>query len=189
MCSENTSFQVRMPEKQDTRKILTVILNDKHFSYSMDNKEICSKEEHLHYCYHCYHFAVICSVQAKTLRILAASSPALLEPCWHVKTAKLACWEGIPHRCAPPPPVLYLAHSKYPLNSSSLLREGLSRWLSGNESASQCRRCKRLEFNSWAGKIPWRGHGNLFQYSCLEKATDRGACRATVPRAAGSQTQ
>ena len=120
----------------------------------MGNKEICPKEEHLHYCYHCYHFAVICSVQARTSRILAASSPALLEPCWHVNTAKLDCWEGIPQRWAPPLPVLYLAHSKYPLNSSSLLREGLSRWLSGNESACQCRRCKRLGFTPGLGRSP-----------------------------------
>ena len=30
---------------------------------------------------------------------------------------------------------------------------GLPWWLSGKESACQCR---RLEFNSWVGKIPWR---------------------------------
>ena len=30
---------------------------------------------------------------------------------------------------------------------------GLPRWLSGKESAFQCR---RLAFNSWVGKIPWR---------------------------------
>ena len=26
----------------------------------------------------------------------------------------------------------------------------------GKESACQCRRCKRCEFNPWVGKIPWR---------------------------------
>ena len=30
---------------------------------------------------------------------------------------------------------------------------GLTRWLSGKESACQCR---RLRFNPWVGKIPWR---------------------------------
>ena len=30
---------------------------------------------------------------------------------------------------------------------------GLPRWLSGNESACQCRRCV---FDPWVGKIPWR---------------------------------
>ena len=29
-------------------------------------------------------------------------------------------------------------------------------------------RHKRLELNPWVGKIPWRGHGNPLQYSCLE---------------------
>ena len=29
------------------------------------------------------------------------------------------------------------------------------RWCSGEESACQCRRCKRLGFNPWVGKIPW----------------------------------
>ena len=31
-----------------------------------------------------------------------------------------------------------------------------SRWLSGKESACQCRRCKRCGFDPWFGKIPWR---------------------------------
>ena len=31
----------------------------------------------------------------------------------------------------------------------------LPRWHSGKESACQCRRCKRLGFNPWGGKIPW----------------------------------
>ena len=33
---------------------------------------------------------------------------------------------------------------------------GASLGLSGQESASQCRGCKRLGFNPWVGKIPWR---------------------------------
>ena len=32
----------------------------------------------------------------------------------------------------------------------------LPRWLSGKESACQCRRCKRYRFNPCVGKIPWR---------------------------------
>ena len=32
-------------------------------------------------------------------------------------------------------------------------REGLPRWLSGKGPACQCR---RLRFNPWVGKIPWR---------------------------------
>ena len=33
---------------------------------------------------------------------------------------------------------------------------GMARWLSGKESACRCRRHRRLKFNSWMGKIPWR---------------------------------
>ena len=32
---------------------------------------------------------------------------------------------------------------------------GLPRWLSGKESACQCRRHRRLGFVPWVGKIPW----------------------------------
>ena len=57
---------------------------------------------------------------------------------------------------------------------------GLSRWLSGKESACQCRRCKRCGFDPWVGKIRWRrkrqpspvflpgeshGQGSLVSYS------------------------
>ena len=38
----------------------------------------------------------------------------------------------------------------------------------------------RHGFSPWAGKIPWGGHGNPLQYSCLENPLDRGAWRATV---------
>ena len=33
---------------------------------------------------------------------------------------------------------------------------GMPRWLSGKESACQYRRHRRLKFDSWVGKIPWR---------------------------------
>ena len=32
---------------------------------------------------------------------------------------------------------------------------GFHRWLSGKESACQCRRCRRCRFNPWAEMIPW----------------------------------
>jgi len=32
---------------------------------------------------------------------------------------------------------------------------GLLRWLSGKESACQCRRQRRCEFDPWVRKIPW----------------------------------
>ena len=34
-----------------------------------------------------------------------------------------------------------------------IIQGGLPRWLSGKESACQCRRCR---FNPWVGEIPWR---------------------------------
>ena len=38
----------------------------------------------------------------------------------------------------------------------------------GKEPTCQCRRCKRLGFDPWVRKIPWRSNGNPLQYSCLE---------------------
>ena len=49
---------------------------------------------------------------------------------------------------------------------------GLPRWLSGKDSACQCR---SRRFNPWVGKIPGGGNGNPFQYSCLENPMHRGA--------------
>ena len=52
-----------------------------------------------------------------------------------------------------------------PLGRTQVLRQspqgsrdhlGLPRWHNGKESARQCRRHKRLGFDSWVGKVPWR---------------------------------
>ena len=40
-------------------------------------------------------------------------------------------------------------------NNPKLQLRGLPRWLSGKESAYQCRRHRRHGFNPWIGKIPW----------------------------------
>ena len=40
-----------------------------------------------------------------------------------------------------------------------------------------------------SGRSPGGGHGNPFQYSCLENPIDRGAWRATVHGVTKSQTQ
>ena len=37
----------------------------------------------------------------------------------------------------------------------SVLFYWLPKWLSGTESACQCRRCKRCGLDPWVGKIPW----------------------------------
>ena len=41
-------------------------------------------------------------------------------------------------------------------SSLVMLGRGLSRWLSGKESAFQCRRHRRCVFHPWVEKIPWR---------------------------------
>jgi len=56
------------------------------------------------------------------------------------------------------------------------LFRGLPRWLSGKESAWQCRRCS---FGLWWGeRSSGEENGNQLQYSCLENSMDRGAWRA-----------
>ena len=59
---------------------------------------------------------------------------------------------------------------------------------SGKEPSCQCRRPKRCAIDPWVRKIPWGGHGNPFQYSCLENPMDGGAWWITVHRVAKSQT-
>ena len=41
----------------------------------------------------------------------------------------------------------------------------------------------------WSGRSPGGGHGNPFQYSCLENSIDRGAWWATVHVVSKSWTQ
>ena len=59
----------------------------------------------------------------------------------------------------------------------------------GKETACQCRRCKRCEFNPWVGQTPWRRAGNSLQFSCLENHMDGGAWQATLHSVAKSWTQ
>ena len=54
---------------------------------------------------------------------------------------------------------------------------GHSWWLSGKESA--CNAADVGLIPEW-GRCPGVGNDNLFQYSCLENPTDRGAWQATV---------
>ena len=57
---------------------------------------------------------------------------------------------------------------------------GLPRWLSGKESACQCRRCRDMGSIPGSRKSPGGGNGNPCQYSCLENPLDRRAWQATV---------
>ena len=63
------------------------------------------------------------------------------------------------------------------------------RGTSGKEPTCQCRRCKRLRFDPWVGKIPGGRHGNPLQYSFLGNLMDRGAWRATVHWVAKGRTR
>ena len=55
------------------------------------------------------------------------------------------------------------------------------------EHACQCKRCKSWGFNPWVRTIPWGGHGNPLQYSCLENPMNSGAWWVAVHRVAQSQ--
>ena len=50
----------------------------------------------------------------------------------------------------------------------------------GKEPACQCRRCKRLEFDPWVGKIPWRRAWQPTLVFLPGDFMDRGAWWATV---------
>ena len=54
---------------------------------------------------------------------------------------------------------------------------GLPRWLSGKESACQCRRCR---FDSWVERIPWRMKWQPTPVFLAENSMDRGAWQATI---------
>ena len=51
---------------------------------------------------------------------------------------------------------LQLSRSRESEITLTIIFKGLLSWYSGEESASQCRRPKRLGFDSWVRKISWR---------------------------------
>ena len=53
-------------------------------------------------------------------------------------------------------------------------------WLSGKESACQCRSHRRYGFDLWVGKIPWKRKWHPLQYSCLRNTMERGAIGSRV---------
>ena len=48
---------------------------------------------------------------------------------------------------------------------------------------------QEMQVGPWVRKVPWRRHGNPFQYSCPGDSMDRGAWWATVHRVTKGQTQ
>ena len=63
----------------------------------------------------------------------------------------LSCW---PFTSLPRDQVKGTVH--FSVSSYHCLQGGLPRWLSGKNSAYQCRRCRRIGLYPWVGKIPWR---------------------------------
>ena len=75
-----------------------------------------------------------------------------------------------------------------PSDSLGFYVDGLPRWCSGKESASQRRRLSHVSSIPVSGSSPGGGNGNLLQGCCLENPMDRGACWATVHGVAKSRT-
>ena len=71
----------------------------------------------------------------------------------------------------------------------ALHAQGLPRGLSGSRICLQCRRHRRLGFDSWVRRALGGGHDHPLQYSCLENPMDRAAWQATVHGVAKSWTR
>ena len=69
-----------------------------------------------------------------------------------------------------------------------LIENGLPQWLSSKESTRNAGASKDMASIHGSRRSPGEGHGNTFQYSCLENPMDRGAWRATVHRVARTWT-
>ena len=65
---------------------------------------------------------------------------------------------------------MHIVQFKKKISVSKLVRIS-----SGKEPAYQCRRCKRLGFDSWVGKIPWMRAWHPTPVFCLENPMDRRA--------------
>ena len=67
--------------------------------------------------------------------------------------------------------------------------KGLPSWLSSKESTCSAGAAEDTGSIPGLGRSSGGGHGNTFQYSCLENPTDRGAWWATVHRVTKSWRQ
>ena len=64
---------------------------------------------------------------------------------------------------------------------------GFPRWLSSKESVCNAGDARDTGSIPGSGRFPGGGHGNPFQYSCLENPKDRGTWWATIQRVAKSR--
>ena len=74
------------------------------------------------------------------------------EPCPQSQSGTQTCL----FMAQPPPPTLVVSLLVCGILDDVFGGIGLPRWLSVKESTCQCRRCRRLGFGPWMGKIPWR---------------------------------
>jgi len=65
---------------------------------------------------------------------------------------------------------------------------GLPRWLSGKESAYQCRSHRSHRFDTWVRKVPWRRKWQPTLVFAWDNPMDRGAWMAIAHRVAKSWT-
>ena len=68
--------------------------------------------------------------------------------------------------------MLRLSEAVRSCTALSTSQDGFPRWLSGKESACQCRRSRSVP---GLERAPGEGNGNPLQYSCLGYPMDRGA--------------
>ena len=71
------------------------------------------------------------------------------------------------------PPLIYISITK------TYEFQGLPQWLSGKESARDAEDARDAGLIPGLGRSSGGGHGNPFQYSCLENPMHRGAWWAT----------
>ena len=104
--------------------------------------------------------------QARTLEHIATSSSrGFSPPRARTSVSWVSCISGRFSGLEPASPESPASQA----DSLPLSYQGGPRWLSGKESACQCRRCKRHGLDPWVGKIPWNRKWQHGPVSCLGK--------------------
>ena len=75
------------------------------------------------------------------------------------------------------------------INAQYIFIKGLPWWFSGKYSAWHAGDTGEIGLTPESGRSPGEGNGNLFQYSCLDNAMDKGVWWATVLGVTESQTR
>ena len=88
-------------------------------------------------------------------------------------------WFELPESYSKFPLAIYFICGSFPGGHMSFLYE-LPRWLSGKESAYQCRRCRTHEFDPWVRKIPWKRKRKSFSVFLPGKSLGQRSLVAAV---------